>query len=72
MLKLDEAEQHLKIALAASPEQPAYLDTMAEIQFAGGNRKKALEWSRLAVNFEPDEAQLRRQQERFRSDPLPK
>lgn len=72
MLKLDEAEQHLKIALAASPEQPAYLDTMAEIQFAEGNRKKALEWSRLAVNFEPDEAQLRRQQERFRSDPLPK
>ena len=69
---LAEAEKHLAKALAANPEQPAYLDTMAEIQFAKGNRAKALEWSKVAVNFAPDDPQLRRQQERFLSDPLPK
>lgn len=70
--KLDEAEKHLTIALAANPDQSAYLDTMAEIQFAKGNREKALEWSRAAVNFLPEDSQLRRQQGRFRSESLPK
>ncbi len=72
VLKLDEAEKFLAIALDAYPYQSSYIDTMAEIQFAKGDRKKALEWSKKAVNFAPDDAQLRRQQERFRSDPLPK
>lgn len=70
--KLDEAAKHLAIALAARPDQPAYLDTMAEIQFAKGNRDKALEWSAKAINFEPDDPLIRRQHERFRADPLPK
>ena len=68
---LDQAEKHLTTALAANPNQSAYLDTMAEINFAKGNRDKALEWSKLAVNFLPNDPQLRRQQERFHSDPLP-
>ena len=68
---LDAAENHLLTALAANPNQSAYLDTMAEIQFAKGNRDKALEWSKLAINFLPNDSQLRRQQERYRSDPLP-
>jgi tetratricopeptide (TPR) repeat protein len=71
LLKLDAAEKHISLALASNPRQSAYLDTMAEIQFAKGNRKKALEWSNLAVNYGPDDAQLRRQQEHFRNDPLP-
>lgn len=70
--KLDEGEQHAKTALKLNPDQPAYLDTMGEIYFARGNRKQALEWSKRAVAYSPDDAQLRRQQERFRSDPLPK
>jgi tetratricopeptide (TPR) repeat protein len=70
-LKLDVAEKYLTEALVAHPRQAAYLDTMAEIQFARGNRKKALEWSNLAINFAPVDSQLRRQHERFRSDPLP-
>ena len=72
LLRLDTAEKFLSSALAMNPEQSAYLDTMAEIQFAMGHRDKALEWSKLAVNFSPDDPQLRRQQERFRSEPLPK
>jgi tetratricopeptide (TPR) repeat protein len=70
--KLNEAQAHLETALAANPDQPAYLDTMAEIEFARGNRAKALEWSNLAINFSPSDSQLRRQHERFRSHPIPK
>lgn len=76
---LDAAEHHQLIALAANPYQSAYLDTMAEIQFAKGQRDKALEWSKLAVNFLPNDPQmpnqqeqLCRQQEHFRADPLPR
>ena len=69
---LDPAEKLLQKALAANPEQPAYLDTMAEIQFAKGNREKALEWSQQAVNFMPLDVMLRLQHERFRSGPLPR
>jgi tetratricopeptide (TPR) repeat protein len=72
LLRLDEAADHLRKALASSPFQPAYLDTMAEIHFARGDREKALEWSAIAVNFAPADSQLRRQQSRFRFEPLPK
>jgi tetratricopeptide (TPR) repeat protein len=72
MRNLDEAETHVVKALESNPDQAAYLDTMAEIQFAKGDRDKALEWSRLALNHEPNDSQLRRQHERFRADPLPK
>ena len=69
---LDQAERFLEKALAANPDQSAYLDTMAEIQFARGNREKALEWSQRAVNFMPLDVMLRRQHERFRTGPLPR
>ncbi len=69
---LDEAEGYLEKALAMNPDQAAYLDTMAEIQFAKGKREKALEWSSRAVNFMPQDTMLRQQHEHFRSDPFPK
>jgi tetratricopeptide (TPR) repeat protein len=72
MRKLDAAERHARKALDMSPCQSAYLDTMAEIQFARGRREKALEWSRLAVNYTPEDVMLRRQHERFRSEPFPR
>lgn len=72
MRKLDAAERHARKALDTSPCQSAYLDTMAEIQFARGRRDKALEWSRLAVNYTPEDVMLRRQHERFRSEPFPR
>ncbi len=80
---LDQAEDFQKRALALKPDQSAYLDTMAEIQFCKGDRKKALEWSARAVNFTAsgndeqmdspllESFMLRRQHEHFRSDPLP-
>jgi len=69
---LDQAENFVGKALAKSPDQAAYLDTMAEIQFAKGNRQKALDWSSKAVNFMPLDIMIRRQHERFRSEPLPR
>lgn len=72
MRHLDAAETHLKQALATHPDQAAYLDTMAELQFARGNRKQAIEWSEKAINFLPADDDIRRQNQRFTHDPLPK
>ncbi len=69
---LDQAEKLVAKALALNPDQSAYLDTMAEIHFAKGQREQALEWSAKAVNFKPGNSQLRRQHERFRTSPLPR
>ena len=69
--QLDEAEAQLKKALKKYPEQPAYLDTMAEIQFARGKRKDAVKWSRKAILLAPTETELRKQFHHFRHDPMP-
>ena len=69
---LDQARNYEQHALTLNPEQPAYMDTMAEIEFARGNREKAIEWSTKAVNFLPSDSQLRLQHARFRSSPLPR
>jgi hypothetical protein len=69
--KLDAAEKLLAGALKVKPTQSAYLDTMAEIQFAKGSREKALEWSRRAMLQMPQDSDLRRQRLRFLSDPFP-
>ncbi len=71
-LKLAEAEKYQREALSMSPEQAAYLDTMAELKFAQGDRKAALEWSQRSVSFAPFDDMIRAQHERFRSAPLPK
>ncbi len=70
--RLDEAARLETSALAARPNQPAYLDTMGEIEFAKGHRAKALEWSNKAVNFKPVSFELRQQLQRFRTAPLPR
>jgi len=70
--RLDEAARYAERALSIAPNQAAYLDTRAEVWFASGNRKKAIEWSRRAVHAEPTEVSLRRQLERFRTTPVPK
>lgn len=80
--RLDEAEVLLERSLERRPRQPAYLDTMAEIQFAKKNRSKALEWSMKAVKASPStrdrtsglplDAMIRRQHERFRVGEFPR
>lgn len=70
--RLDEGGRLIDKALAQRPDQAAYLDTRAELEFARGNRAKALEWSSKAVNFEPLDSQLRQQRERFRRETAPR
>ncbi len=76
---LDEAKAYEEKALALHPNQSAYLDTMAEIHFAQGNRAKAVEFSARAIQYDPagpgsfmeSGYVLRRQNLRFRTGPLP-
>jgi tetratricopeptide (TPR) repeat protein len=69
--RLDEAERYLAGALETYPRQAAYLDTMAEVHFARGDRKRALEFSTRALREESGDLQLIRQHERFKSGPFP-
>lgn len=84
--RLDDALRHARAALEIRPLQGAYLDTMAEVWFARGDRAKAVEWSEKACaasignaqGFARDESQvlvnysqLRKQLKRFKKAPLP-
>jgi tetratricopeptide (TPR) repeat protein len=71
-IKVAEADKYLAEAIRMSPEQAAYLDTMAELKFAQGDRKAALEWSQRSLCFSPFDPMIRLQNERFRTAPLPK
>jgi tetratricopeptide (TPR) repeat protein len=68
---LDEAEGYLKKALEGNPRQAAYLDTMAEVQFARGDRKKAVEFSTRSLEEGALDFQLVRQHRRFVDGPMP-
>lgn len=72
MRRLDEAESLVRRALDQAPDQSAYLDTYAEIWFARGNRKLAIEWSDRSIASDPLDPMLRRQRERYRSGNLPR
>lgn len=75
-LNLDEAEQTMEAALKLNPDQAAYLDTMAEVQFAKGDRETAVQWSLKAIGFypltqPPSDVMIRKQHGRFKNAPLP-
>jgi len=74
--RLAEAEEYLRSATERNPDQAAYLDTMAELHFAKGDRKGAVKWSDRALlhyplTDRPYDVMIRKQHERFSSDPLP-
>ncbi len=76
-MKLPEAERHLQNALVKKPGQAAYLDTMAEVRFAMGDRAGAVKWSELSLLHyplidTPYDTMIRKQHYRFRNAPLPK
>ncbi len=85
--RLDDAHKHAQAALREQPLQGAYLDTMAEVWFARGERIKAIEWSEKAIKASVGNAQgaprgegqelvnfslLHRQLSRFKKAPLSK
>ena len=69
--RLDEAEAAATHALKICPKQSAYLDTMAEVQFARGDRQKSLEFSSRALKEDPWDMQLIRQHKRFEKGEFP-
>lgn len=69
--KLEPAEKYITGTLALYPQQSAYLDTMAEIQFAKGDRKSAIDWSRKSILLSPEDKELRQQYQHYKKDPLP-
>jgi len=69
--RLDDAEAQERMALKQNPNNAAYLDTMAEVQFSKGDRAKAIEWSDRSLLLDPLDIQIRAQNQRFHSAPLP-
>jgi len=76
--KLDEALIYSRTSHELSPNEAAYLDTMAEVWHAKGDRKKAIEWGEKAVSSciygrsRRMTLSLAAQLERFRTEPHPK
>ncbi|MDA7888024.1 hypothetical protein N9A86_01400, partial [Akkermansiaceae bacterium] len=68
---LDEAEGYLKAALDVRPLSAAYLDTMAEIHFARGDREGAVKWSDRSADALITDSQILQQNRRFRTAPFP-
>lgn len=64
--RLDVGQRLIEQALAERPDNYAYLDTAAEIQFQLGNVAKAIELEERALRLKPGDPFLREQLERFR------
>lgn len=68
---LDEALTHARRAVERSPDNPGYVDTLAEVHFRRGDRAEAVRLSERSVALAPDNDLHRKQLERFRDEPLP-
>lgn len=73
--QLDEALGWSQKANELATNNPAYLDTLAEIYFQKGDRAKALELIEQAIALDPDSGYLQQQRARFKdgkpTDPVP-
>ena len=65
--KLDEALVHANKAVIIDPDNGAFLDTLAEVYFQLGNRSKAIEISKKAVELLDGDKQVKRQLKRFKT-----
>jgi tetratricopeptide (TPR) repeat protein len=65
--KLDEALELSKQAVAAQPDNAAYIDTLAEIHFRRGDAAEAARLEAQALRFKPDDEFMQRQLLRFKS-----
>lgn len=70
-LRLEEAKVMQQRALKLWPRSAAYLDTLAEVYFALGNRREAVRLGRLALRYIPHDPMIIRQHERFLNGELP-
>ncbi|NQU09670.1 tetratricopeptide repeat protein [bacterium] len=68
--RLDEALAHAQQAVRGAPDQAAFLDTLAEVQFQRGHREQAVATIKQAVAKEPEIPYFRLQQARIeKGDP---
>jgi predicted Zn-dependent protease len=58
-------------AVELEGDNPAYVDTLAEIYFQQGNREKAVETQRRCVAIDPDDDLFKERLEHFKTAPLP-
>jgi tetratricopeptide (TPR) repeat protein len=63
--RLDEALANAREATRIAPNNARYLDTLAEIHFARGDRDKAAEVMRRCIHLDPDNERYRDQLRRF-------
>jgi tetratricopeptide (TPR) repeat protein len=63
--RLDEAKTHAEEAVRMAPDHAAYWHTLAEVCFRRGEREKAIEHARRAVELEPANETLKKRLERY-------
>jgi Flp pilus assembly protein TadD len=63
----DDALLHAERAVKMEPDNGAFLDTLAEVHFQRGEREKAISFSEKAVVLLGDDAQVKRQLNRFKN-----
>ncbi len=63
--QLDEALGLARRATELSPDNPVYLDTLAEVHFRRGDRAKAIELIRRCLELDPDRSHYQQQLARF-------
>lgn len=64
--KLDIAYDNAKAAVAAKPNEAAYLDTLAEVCFRLGKISEAIRLEEKALSLQPDQTFMKEQLDRFR------
>ncbi len=65
--KLSEALDLAQRAVAAEPDNPAFLDTLAEAQFRMGHVEEAVRLETQALKMQPGDAFIQKQLERFKT-----
>lgn len=63
--RLDKALAHAGRAVELDPDNPAHIDTLAEVHFRRGQRDKAIKLAKRCVELAPQEQHFRRQLRRF-------
>jgi len=65
---LDRALEYGQQAVKLDPDNPAFLDTLAETYFRRGNRERAIQLMKKCITLDPKNSYLQEQLKRFTSE----
>lgn len=65
--RLEDAFRMSSQSVALEPENPTYLDTLAEVEYRRGNREKAIEYSKKSLIYKPNDEHYQQQLKRFQA-----